>query len=112
MYLDFFYLGLVFIITHELDAMRCQEWRILPILSRLPEATAQTVFILLHLPLFYLLLLKSGDSTWQQGLDCFFIIHLLLHLILLTHPKNAFKSSLSWFLIVGTAVCGLLDLVL
>lgn len=113
MEIDFCYLGLVFILVHELDAMRCKEWRILPLLSRLPETKAQTIFIVLHLPLLYMLLvesLKVPNEALQEGLNYFYIIHLGLHLLLLKHPQNAFKDGLSWFLIVGTAFCGALDL--
>jgi hypothetical protein len=37
--------------AHELDAMTQAEWRLLFILSSLPEVIAEVVFVLLHIPL-------------------------------------------------------------
>ncbi|MFO0069262.1 MAG: DUF6713 family protein, partial [Alphaproteobacteria bacterium] len=42
---------LVMFFLHELDAVRCREWRYLIGLSRLPERMAASLFILLHAPL-------------------------------------------------------------
>jgi hypothetical protein len=107
MELDFFYLGVIFFIVHELDAMRCREWEIFPILSKLPENKARKIFIVAHIPLFYLLFMqvvKLQNESLQQGLNYFLILHLVAHLLLLKHPKNAFKDVLSWSLIVGAAL--------
>ncbi|MFD2569233.1 DUF6713 family protein [Spirosoma soli] len=38
----FFYLGLAFLTTHELDAVRCREWRIFPGLSLLNDRVWDT----------------------------------------------------------------------
>lgn len=113
MELDFFYLGVIFIIVHELDAMRCREWEIFPILSKLSENKARKIFIIAHIPLFYLLFIqgvKLQDESFQQGFNYFLILHLIAHVLLLKHPKNAFKDVLSWSLIVGAALAAVLDL--
>lgn len=112
----FFYLGISFMLIHEMDAVRCREWRIFPGLSLLKEDSGFVVFMLAHVPLYFLLfwgLLGQGNSTGIiAGLDVFFIIHLGLHLLFLMHPKNEFKDALSWIIISGAAICGLIDLLL
>ncbi len=110
----FFYLGLSFIVMHEMDAVRCREWRIFPGLSLLGDKTGFVAFMLAHVPLYFLLfreLVAGGNpAKAMRGLDAFFIIHLGLHLLFLRHPKNEFKDSLSWVIIAGAAVCGAIDI--
>ena len=40
-----FYLGLGTLFTHELDAMPNHEWRVMPLLGRLPDDTGMLVFL-------------------------------------------------------------------
>lgn len=112
-----FFVALGFILTHELDAMRCHEWRVFPGLSLLREQHGSVVFTALHVPLFALLFLAllPGGSINQQfvlGFDVFLIIHVGLHLLALHHPKNEFCDPLSWTLILGAGVAGGVDLML
>ena len=105
----FFYIALSFIILHEMDAIRCREWRIFPLLSRLSDKMGFTIFMLAHIPLFTLLFYGLGrvdNQVFIKGLNYFFIIHLLLHLLLLKHPKNEFKDWMSWLCIIGAAIFG------
>ena len=108
-----FHAGLSLVLAHELDAVRCHEWRIFPGLSLLPDQWGLRLFILLHVPLLYLLLgsLSGGSGgTWLAALDLFFVLPLCLHLLFLRHPRNEFRDALSWTLIVGTGICGGIDL--
>ena len=112
----FFLIGLSLILVHEMDAIRCQEWTIFPLLSRLDEKTGYFVFTAAHIPL--VLLLFRGLYTQNglnpgliTGLDIFFIIHVFLHVLFLKHPKNQFNSVFSWILILGTGIAGLIDIV-
>ena len=107
-----FYLGIAFILLHEMDAMRCREWRIFPGLSLLSDKTGMITFLLLHIPLFYWLALEMSRvaPTFITGFNIFLIIHLLLHLLFLWHPKNEFKDWISWSIIIGAASCGAIDL--
>lgn len=109
----FFYLGLAFILTHEMDAVRQKEWVIFPGLSQLTDRLGYLVFTALHIPLYGLLFygLAVDKEAIIRALDYFFMIHVGLHLLFLRHPENPFKSFFSWFLIVIAGVCGLLDLV-
>lgn len=110
----FFYLGLTFLLLHEMDAVRCREWRIFPGLSRLPEPAGFRLFMLLHIPLLFLLLRAlpgAGENgALVLGIDVFLVVHLLLHLLFLRHPNNEFRDALSWTLIAGAAAFGALDL--
>lgn len=111
----FFYLGLSFLLVHEMDAVRCHEWRIFPLLSKLNDKLGATIFILLHIPiiLFVFLYLEYAPDIemFAMVFDLFFIVHLLLHVLYLRHPKNEFKDWVSWAIITGAAIFGLLDLV-
>jgi hypothetical protein len=112
----FFYLGLSFIVMHEMDAIRCREWRIFPGISLLKESAGFIVFMLAHIPLYVLLfwslMARENTEAVIKGLNMFFIIHMGLHLLFLMHTDNEFKDFLSWFIISGAAICGAVDLLL
>jgi hypothetical protein len=112
----FFFVGLSFILVHEMDAIRCQEWTIFPFISRLNEKMGYFVFTAIHVPLYLLLLRmlfdKNGlNSNLILGLDIFFVAHVFLHVLFLRHPRNQFKSAFSWIIILGAGVAGALDLI-
>ena len=113
----FFQIGLALLLVHEMDAVRLQEWRMIPVLSKLDERVAQTVFIALHAPLYlglFTVIQAPSDMPVVQtaviALDGFFLIHLGLHLAYLRHPQNQFRSTFSWSLIAGAAIAGSADL--
>ena len=67
----FFYLGLGTLFTHELDAVSNHEWRVLPILRSLPEMSAMNAFVLLHIPIFAVvvaLVASAGDPAGDAAL--------------------------------------------
>lgn len=107
-----FFLGVVFILMHEMDAVRCREWRIFPGLSLLDERRGMILFIFLHIPLFYGLIaaISIGDQALIKGLDVFLIVHLFLHLLFLRHKNNEFRDWISWSIIIGAGICGVTDL--
>ncbi len=112
----FFFVGLSFILTHEMDAIKSREWVMFPLTSRLDEKTGYLVFIIAHIPLYLVLFLalfspNGLNRGLMMGLDIFFIIHVFLHLLFLRHPKNEFKTVISWVIILGAGIAGLLDLV-
>lgn len=110
--LNFYVLAITFIFIHEIDAYRCKEWRIIPGLSFLKDKVGSILFIFLHVPLFYWVLMeiRFDNQTFRKGLDYFLIVHLLLHILFLGHKKNKLKDWISWTIIVGAALFGLLDL--
>lgn len=110
----FFYLGLSFLTLHEMDAIRCKEWRIFPGLSLLSDKIGQVLFVFAHLPLFYFIfwqLTHSQDiEAFMKGFNIFMIVHLLLHILFLKHKNNEFKDWISWSVIIGSSLCGIIDL--
>lgn len=111
----FFYLGLSLIMMHEMDAIRCKEWRIFPGMSFLNDHIGFKVFMFAHIPLYFYIfssLYGEEKKSFMYGFSVFLVIHLALHLLFLMHKKNEFKDSISWTIIGGAGVCGLMDLML
>lgn len=112
----FFYLGLGTLLTHELDAISNHEWRLLPILRSLPDDLAMNTFILLHVPLFAVLLalVSSTNKPLRKrsrlGVCLFLIIHAGLHLWFMGNPSYEFASTVSNVLIFSGALFGVLHL--
>jgi hypothetical protein len=110
-----FYIGLSFLTVHEMDAMRCREWRIFPGLSLLSDKVGEIIFVFAHIPLFFIvfdqLTNHSKLDNFIHGFDIFMIIHVGLHLLLLKHKNNLFKDLASWTIIIGAGLFGLLDIV-
>lgn len=113
-----FYFGVGLFFTHELDAMLNHEWRVLPLTSWLKEDVGRTVFVLMHVPLFAVLvaLIASIDETIRNQtmfwLSAFFVLHGVLHAVFKIHRKYEFGSLQSNFLIFGAVICGLLYVIL
>jgi apolipoprotein N-acyltransferase len=108
----FFYLGLGTLFTHELDAISNHEWRVIPILQSLPELIAMNTFILLHIPIFAVLVALVASTNVQLrersrlGVSIFLIVHALLHLWFRNDVSYEFASMLSNVLIFGGALFG------
>ena len=110
----FFLLGLCFLLTHEMDAVRLKEWKMLPVTSGMGEEVGYRAFVLVHVPLYAVLLRGLLDGGASAGLivvlDAFFVVHMLLHACLRNLPENRFGSAFSWCLILGSGAGGALDL--
>lgn len=111
-----FYLGFATLIAHELDAMTQAEWRILFVLNRLPDAIAETAFVLVHIPLVAGLLWLTNNEApavrrWSRlAVALFLTIHAGLHKRLEHSSLYTFDSALSRGLIYGGGALGLLYL--
>lgn len=107
-----YYIGLACLFTHELDAMTHSEWRLLLGLRSLPEPTAASTFVALHVPLFFLILWLSHYPAQRLAnatrlvVAAFLIVHGVLHFVLSSSPQYTFEGSLSNILIFGAAVSG------
>jgi hypothetical protein len=114
----FFYLGFAMLATHELDAVSKHEWRVLPLTSWLSGEYGFIVFLLIHIPLFAVLvaLIASLDQTVRYRsriiISLFLIIHGVLHLLFMRHTAYEFLTVYSNFLIFGGAFWGLAHVVL
>ena len=89
----FFVLGFCFLLTHEMDAIRVKEWKIFPVLNKVGDEAGYVAFTALHIPIYVLLLWGLyGDNGANRGLivglDTFFVVHVLLHLIFYNHQKT------------------------
>jgi len=108
-----FYLGVSFLFTHELDAMTNSEWLVLPFLNLLSDELGQRVFVLLHIPLFAVLVAliaserASVREKSQLAVSIFLFVHGVIHFAFMGHANYEFESALSNILIFGGAVCGL-----
>jgi hypothetical protein len=102
--------GLAFLMCHELDAVNCQEWRMLPLLNFLDDDVGYQMFTILHVPIFAAILLAIHFSrNWNRILfriSVFNVIHTGLHTLAVWCPRNQFSSPLSWSLIIGGGFCG------
>jgi len=111
-----FLIGLTLIVIHEMDAVRCKEWRIFPGLSKLNDKAGYLVFLFAHIPIFCWIFWKlsngSNIDSLKIGFDIFLFVHLGLHLLFLKHRDNKFKDWISWIIIIGSGFCGLLDLII
>ncbi len=63
----FFYLGLSLLTMHEMDAIRCREWRIFPILSMLSDKAGYIVFVFAHIPLFFFIFYQLTYNQDPEG---------------------------------------------
>jgi hypothetical protein len=110
----FFYLGLSLMTIHEMDAIRCKEWRIFPGLSKLSDKSGHILFVFAHIPLFFFIfwqLTTNRDmASFRKWFSLFMIVHLGLHVLFLKHKNNEFKDWISWTIILGSGLCGLLEL--
>lgn len=110
-----FFSGLALFLLHEMDAVRCKEWRIFPGLSKLNELWGKRIFLLAHLPIgyfiFWQLTASQSPEIFRMVFDIFLVVHLVAHLVYLKHKENQFKDWISWTFITGAGICGFLDLI-
>ena len=95
--------------THELDAMKRHEWRVLPLTSFLPEQIGEQGFVWMHVVLFALLLWGGdGDSAsaTRIGRSAFAFAHVGLHILFRRRPAYEFNNLSFWALIVLTGALG------
>lgn len=113
----FFLFAICFLLAHQMDAVRCQEWSILPLLNRLEDDAGYLAFVALHIPLYALLLwIPFGGDDLNRTviiiLNLFLVFHAGLHVVLRNLPENRFGSPFSWSLFMGAGVFGAIDLLL
>ncbi len=99
--------------THELDAIKRHEWRILPLTSFMPERIGEAVFVWAHVPLFALIIWiaeQGAASTAAQWLSGFAVVHVGLHWLYRNHPMYEFNNLRSWVLVLLPGVFGAVHL--
>ena len=104
-----FHIMLAFFLTHEMDAVKRHEWRVLPLFSLMPERLGALLFIWLHVPLIIIILWYGAgnpESFFAQGLSSFAVAHAGIHVMYRKHPAYEFNNAGSWILIALTAAFG------
>jgi len=89
----------------------------LPLLCDMRDEAGHVAFAALHVPIYVLLFVglfgrEGASDALIFGLNLFFIVHVVLHVIFRNHPENRFGSAFSWALILGAGACGVVDLVI
>lgn len=107
-----FYLGIGWLMAHELDAIDQHEWRVFPFTAPFGDKTGSRIFIAAHVPLLALILLAMPSRDFQIGFDVFLVGHAGLHFALRAHPRLEFRNWFSRVWIYGAAVVGVVHLVL
>lgn len=95
--------------THELDAVKRREWRVLPLMRALPDQVGEQAFIWIHVPLFAALIWGgAGDpiNATRIGLSAFAVVHVGLHVLFRNHPAYEFNNPSSWALIILAGLFG------
>jgi hypothetical protein len=106
-------MALALLFTHELDAVRCSEWRIFPLTAFLDDEIGMRVFILAHVPLFAIIIffagrsLTAGGDAFSLGMAIFCVVHAFIHWAYERHPKCEFRNTLSRAIIWSCAAAGL-----
>jgi hypothetical protein len=113
-----YYLGLACLFTHELDAVTHSEWRLLFILRDIPDPGASSLFVSLHVPLFFGILWLSHHrldrvrNATRIAVALFLGVHGALHFLLSSAPASEFHGPLSVTLITTASVFGFAYLLL
>ncbi|MES2656373.1 MAG: DUF6713 family protein [Bacteroidota bacterium] len=110
----FFYVGFSFFLAHQMDAIRCKEWRIIPLLSLLEDDLGYIVFLFAHIPIAFVIFsqLTHGNDIelFIKNFDIFMVLHIGLHFVFVQHQNNRFNNWISWILILSAGIMGLTDL--
>jgi hypothetical protein len=104
-------------LTHEMDAIRCSEWRLFLFLANLTDERGFVAFTALHVPLYlglFVALFGAGtiNPTVAAGFDWFCIVHVGLHILFRRNPAYQFNSPFSWAIICAAGIAGGADLLM
>ena len=109
-----FALELALLFTHEMDAIRRQEWKMFIILKDMDDEKACRIFMLLHVPLYMAILLLLFSSFSHVGyyvVDIFLLIHMVIHLGFRKHLDNKFGSTISKVIINSAGLLAIVHLI-
>jgi hypothetical protein len=105
-----YYAMLAAFLTHELDAVKRHEWRVLPLTRFLRDRLGEQLFIWSHVPLILAILWFGEDAPgadgFRFGLAAFAVVHVGLHWLFRRHPAYEFNNPSSWSLILLTGLLG------
>ena len=110
-----FPLELALLLTHEMDAVRRQEWKMFIVLKDMADEKAYKVFTLLHIPIYAAILILLFSHFKYVGfyiIDIFLICHSLVHVGFRRHPANGFNSWVSKTIIHLAGILALVHLII
>lgn len=100
------------LMVHEMDAVTHAEWRLLPVLGGLDDATAREAFIFLHIPLYVVLLWALFLSRWKQRaaliVTGLIAIHAIVHFSLSGHQLYTFAAPIETITVYGAGLFSLI----
>lgn len=97
-----FAINLSLLFVHEMEAIRFQEWKMFIVLKGMEDKRAYLIFLLLHIPLYTLIIWLLLSPFFKLGFyitDIFLMAHLILHLCFLQHKCNKLNNVLSMSII-------------
>lgn len=113
-----FFINVSLILVHEMDAIRCKEWKMFIILKDIKEEYGYLIFTLLHLPIYFLCLasifnyikyLNSREYIW---IDVILILHSIVHFLFRKNKNNKFSKLFSQFIIYGISLIAMMRIIL
>jgi hypothetical protein len=93
-----FAMNLSLLFVHEMEAIRHREWKMFMILKDIDDEKAYKIFLLLHIPLYAIvlfLLLSSYQIIGFYVVDTFLVAHAAIHLGFRHHKNNQLRGILS-----------------
>ena len=110
-----FSLELALLFVHEMDAIRRREWKMFIILKDMEDEKAYRVFMLLHIPLYTIILVLLLSPYYYIGFyitDIFLIAHTLVHIGFRKHTANNLNNSISKSIIFLAGILAVVHLFL
>lgn len=113
-----FCLNFSLILLHEMDAIRCKEWKMFIVLKDMKESYGYLVFALIHLPLYFLSIAAifsninyfySKESIW---IDLLLILHSIIHFIFKKNRNNEFNNLFSQCVIYVMSLIAIIRIIL
>ncbi|NND66142.1 MAG: hypothetical protein HKN19_01025 [Halioglobus sp.] len=107
-----YYLGIALLFTHEMDAVMYAEWQLLLVLRDMSDEVAYPVFLVLHVPAFFMFFWLSHHSNrriqtvFRGSAAAFLVLHAVIHTYNADAAANQFSGLLSYSLIYLAAVAG------
>lgn len=110
-----FVVELALLFVHEMDAVRRQEWKMFIVLKDMTDEKAYRVFLLLHIPLYAIILALLFSGAARVGFyvtDIFLIAHMLVHWGFRRHRANNLNGALSKVILYGAGLLAVFHLIM
>lgn len=112
-----YHLTIALFATHELDAVARAEWQLLPVLSSLNDEADLMWFVLLHIPLFWLVfwLGNHRQTDLRNRARLVFcsltIAHTAAHFLLSGHSAYQFEAPVETLTVYGSGLAAVIYLI-